>query len=66
MTRLKELEAENRHLKKMYAEERLKAEIVQEALGKSGEAISASRGGKARRQQPRREHQVGLHSCWDQ
>ena len=30
--RLKELEAENQRLKKMYAEERLKAEIRQEAL----------------------------------
>jgi putative transposase len=34
MKRLKELEVENRRLKKMYAEERLKAEIVQEALEK--------------------------------
>lgn len=34
MSRLKELEDENRRLKKMYAEERLKAEIVQEALTK--------------------------------
>ena len=34
MKRLKELEAENRRLKKMYADERLKAEIVQEALEK--------------------------------
>ncbi len=34
MARLKELEEENRRLKKMYAEERLKAEIVQEALEK--------------------------------
>jgi len=34
MSRLKELENENRQLKKMYAEERLKAEIVQEALSK--------------------------------
>ncbi|MBG5913900.1 IS3 family transposase, partial [Providencia stuartii] len=34
MTRLKELEEENRRLKKMYAEERLKAEIIQEAMGK--------------------------------
>ncbi len=34
MSRLKELEEENRRLKKMYAEERLKAEIVQEALTK--------------------------------
>ena len=34
MARLKELEAENRRLKKMYAEERMKAEIVKEALEK--------------------------------
>lgn len=34
MARLKELEEENRRLKKMYAEERLKAEIVAEALEK--------------------------------
>lgn len=34
MSRLKELEEENRRLKKMYAEERLKAEIIQEALQK--------------------------------
>jgi len=32
MARLKELEAENCQLKKMYAEERLKAEIRKEAL----------------------------------
>lgn len=32
MKRLKELEEENKRLKKMYAEERLKAEIRQEAL----------------------------------
>lgn len=34
MTRLKELEAENNRLKKMYAEERLKAEILREVLEK--------------------------------
>ena len=34
MARLKELEEENRRLKMMYAEERLKAEIVAEALQK--------------------------------
>ena len=34
MTRLRELEDKNRRLKKMYAEERLKAEIVKEALEK--------------------------------
>ena len=34
MTRMKELEAENARLKKMYAEERLKAEILKEAIEK--------------------------------
>jgi putative transposase len=34
MARMKELEDENRRLKKMYAEERLKAEVVAEALAK--------------------------------
>lgn len=32
MKRMKELEDENRRLKKMYAEERIKAELRQEAL----------------------------------
>ena len=34
IARLKELEEENRRLKKMYAEERLKAEVIQEAMAK--------------------------------
>ena len=34
MKRMKELEEENRRLKKMYAEEHLKAEIIQEAMAK--------------------------------
>ena len=34
MKRLKELEDENRRLKKMYAEEKLKAEIAREAIEK--------------------------------
>jgi len=34
MARLKELEAENSRLKRLYAEEKLKADIVQEALQK--------------------------------
>ena len=45
MARLKELDNENRRLKKMYAEERLKAEIVRETLQKSGEAILPTRNG---------------------
>ena len=46
MKRMKELEDENRRLKKMYAEEKLKAEIVKEALEKGGEAISSSAAGR--------------------
>ena len=34
MKRMKELEEENKRLKKMYAEERLKAEIAREAIEK--------------------------------
>ena len=34
MVRMKELEAENARLKKMYAEERLKANILKEAMAK--------------------------------
>lgn len=34
MKRMKELEEENRRLKKMYAEEKLKAEIIKEAMEK--------------------------------
>lgn len=34
MTRMKELEAENARLKKMYAEERLKADVLKEAIEK--------------------------------
>ncbi|MBA1332833.1 transposase [Candidatus Endoriftia persephone str. Guaymas] len=34
MKRMKELEDENRRLKKMYVDERLKAEMVQKALAK--------------------------------
>ncbi|EAQ63577.1 transposase family protein [Marinomonas sp. MED121] len=34
ITRMKELEEENRRLKKMYAEEKLKAEIIQKAMAK--------------------------------
>ena len=40
MARMKELEAENARLKKMYIQEKLKAEILDEAIKKSGEAIS--------------------------
>ena len=40
MSRMKELEDENRCLKKMYLEEKLKAEILSKTLEKSDKAIS--------------------------
>ena len=46
MSRMKELEDENRRLKKMYLEGKLKAGIVAEPLEKSGEAISPTGDGK--------------------
>ncbi|MCD6027182.1 MAG: hypothetical protein K0R08_1701 [Solimicrobium sp.] len=45
MARLKEREDENRRLKKMYAEEHFKAELVKETLTKNGKAISTPRDG---------------------
>lgn len=56
MARLKELEDENRRLKKMYAEERLKAEIIQEAMAKSGKAIMPEADGAGCSQKPKRQY----------
>lgn len=39
ITRMKELEDENLRLKKMYAAERLKSEVTQEAIEKSGKSF---------------------------
>ncbi len=64
MTRMKELEAENARLKKMYAEERLKADILKEAIEKSGEAISSTRDGHACSQGVWRIDQDRLRDVW--
>jgi putative transposase len=42
IVRMKELEEEKRRLKKMYMDEKPKAEVVAEALGENGEAISTT------------------------
>ena len=55
--RLKELEAENTRLKKMYAEERIKAELRQE---ESCKAISAPRGAQEGCSEARDQCPVGL------
>ena len=43
MAKLKGLEGDNRRLKKMHANERLKAEITQEDMEKSGTVIPVQR-----------------------
>jgi len=64
--RLKELEEENRRLKKMYAEERLKAEIVAEALKKSGIAISTTRNGAMGSARQGCQHSSRIPGVWHQ
>jgi putative transposase len=59
MARMKGLEKENRRLRKMIFDERLKAEIVQEALAKSGEAISTLRDGQTSGSRGKCFHQGG-------
>lgn len=66
MNYVKQLEDENRRLKKMYAEERLKAEIVTDALKKSGEAIAQKRDGQEVCFRARNTHQNCLCSVWNQ
>ena len=66
MTRMKELEDENRRLKKMYAEERLKAEIVTEALSKNGCAIRAKNDGAVVRGKQIGHDSRGMPGVWHQ
>ena len=46
MARMKELDEENKRLKKMYAEKSMQNDLLKEALGKSGEAIPAQGDGR--------------------
>jgi len=41
ISRMKALDEENKRLKKMYAEKSMQNDLLKEALGKSGEAVSA-------------------------
>ena len=65
MSRMKELE-ENRRLKKMYLEEKLKAEIVSEALEKSSEAIPTQGDGHQSSQGARHLYPGRVPGLWDQ
>ncbi len=45
MTRMKELEAENTRLKKMYADVQLQNDVIKEAMLKTGKAIPSKENG---------------------
>ncbi len=66
MMRMEELEDENRRLKKMYAEEKLKVEIMSEAIQKNGEAISPMRDGINGSPSAWDQHQQRMHDFRDQ
>lgn len=66
MSRMKELEAENTRLRKMYVEEKLKAELRAEALEKSGEAISPTRDGPEHGARAWYFSALGLRGSWHQ
>ena len=63
---LKELEEENRYLKKMYAEERLKSELRKEALEKSGSVLTAARVGKTNCYAKKDQYSFNLRYLWYQ
>ena len=46
MARMKELDEENKRLKKMYAEKSMQNEFLKEAFEKSGEVVSQARDGR--------------------
>jgi len=60
VSQLKELQDENRRLKKMYAEAQLSADLLKEALSKNGKAISASRDGPVGSGRRENEHPARL------
>ena len=46
MARMKELDEENRRLKKLYVEAQFKDDIITEALEKKSKAVSQAQGGQ--------------------
>ena len=66
MAKMKELEDENRRLKKMYVDAQMRAPIVEEALAKNSPAISAARDGHASGSATRSGHQSGMYGVWHQ
>ena len=66
VARMKELEDENRRLKKMYAEAQLSTDLLREALVKKWWAISAPGDGPARGEHGTHQHSPRLRHVRDQ
>ena len=60
MSQLKVMEAENRRLKRMYAEMSMQNDLLKEAFGKSGKAISKTGDGRECGKYQAGQHRVGL------
>ncbi len=60
MSQLKELQEENRRLKKVYAESQMAAEVLREAMAKNGEGISTSGDGQVGSGEQGAEHPARL------
>ena len=60
MARMKELNEENKRLKRMYAEKSLQNDLLKEALGKNGKAVSAKRDGRMGSSAPICQHSSSL------
>lgn len=66
ISQLKDLQDENRRLKKMYAEAQLSADLLKGALSNCGEAISAPRDGVQGRRGRQHQHRPSLSDVWRQ
>ena len=60
MALMKELDEENKYLKKMHAGKSMQNDLLKEALRKSGEADSKTRDGRVGSASPIRQDCVGL------
>ena len=66
VSEMKAMADENRRLKRMYAEMSMQNDLLKEALGKSGKAISATRDGYDCGQDQGGQHRAGLPYLRDQ
>ena len=60
VSQMKTMESENRRLKRMYAEMSMQNNLLKEALGKSGKAISKARDGRECREEQADQHRAGV------